>query len=154
MAPYMRFTLEEQRQYQRLVELGVEIVTQTLVLSAEPGQAQLLQHFAGAESSVDFDSIMLTTQRNSRSVLYDELKADQDRLDEADIAGVYCVGDAWSPGLIAQSVFSGHRLAREIDSDDPSTPLPFIRERRLVGSVEEDFALSAGAMQPGGVVAG
>ena len=28
--PYMRFTLEEQRQYQRLVELGVEIVTQTV----------------------------------------------------------------------------------------------------------------------------
>ncbi len=38
MAPYMRFTLEEQRQYQRLVELGVEIVPQTLVLAAETGQ--------------------------------------------------------------------------------------------------------------------
>ena len=34
LAPYLRFTLEEQRMYQRLVELGVEIVPQTLVLAA------------------------------------------------------------------------------------------------------------------------
>jgi dimethylamine/trimethylamine dehydrogenase len=147
MAPYMRFTLEEQRQYQRLVELGVEIVTQTLVLSAEPGRADLLQHWAGSESSVEFDSIMLVTQRNSRSALFDELKSDQGRLDEADINAVYCIGDAWSPGLIAQAVFSGHRLAREIDSDDPSTPLPFIRERRLVGAAEDEYALGAASIQ-------
>ena len=149
MAPYMRFTLEEQRQYQRLVELGVEIVTQTLVLAAEPGKAELLQHWAGAETAIDVDSIMVVTQRNSRSALYDELKSDQARLDEADIAAVYCIGDAWSPGLIAQSVFSGHRLAREIDSDDPATPLPFIRERRLVGSVEDDYELGAASIQVG-----
>ena len=147
MAPYMRFTLEEQRQYERLTELGVEIITQTLVLSGEPGRAEILQHWAGAETELEFDSIMVVTQRNSRSALYDELKSDQARLDEADIAGVYCIGDAWSPGLIAQSVFSGHRLAREIDSDDPSTPLPFIRERRLVGSVEDDYALGAPTLQ-------
>ena len=148
MAPYMRFTLEEQRQYQRLVELGVEIVPQTLVLSAEPGRAQLLQHWAGDERTIEFESIMLVTQRNSRSALYDELKSDPARLEEADIAAVHCIGDAWSPGMIAQSVFSGHRLAREIDSDDPATPLPFIRERRLLDSVEDDYTLDAGAMQP------
>src|SRR5262249_40421507 len=53
MAPYMRFTLEEQRQYQRLVELGVGIITQTLVLSARPGRARLLQHWAGAEDAIE-----------------------------------------------------------------------------------------------------
>jgi dimethylamine/trimethylamine dehydrogenase len=153
MAPYMRFTLEEQRQYQRLVELGVEIVAQTLVLAAEPGRAQLLQHWAGEERTIELDSIMVVTQRNSRSALYDELKADQDALDAAGISAVYCIGDAWAPGMIAQSVFSGHRLAREIDSDDPSTPLPFIRERRIVDSVEDDYALGAVALRTtGGVV--
>lgn len=147
LGPYLRFTLEEQRQYQRLTELGVRIVTQTLVLGVADGRATLLQHWAGAEETVEIDSIMLTTQRNSRSALYDDLKTDQARLEEAGIAGVYCIGDAWSPGVIAQSVFSGHRLAREIDSDDPSTPLPFIRERRLLGSVEDDYKLDAEAIR-------
>jgi dimethylamine/trimethylamine dehydrogenase len=153
MAPYMRFTLEEQRQYQRLVELGVDIVPQTLVLAAEPGRAQLLQHFSGNEREIEIDSIMVVTQRNSRSALYDELKADPAALEEAGISGVYCIGDAWAPGMIAQSVFSGHRLAREIDSEDPSTPLPFIRERRLVDSVEDDYALGAATLQIAGGLA-
>jgi dimethylamine/trimethylamine dehydrogenase len=149
MAPYMRFTLEEQRQYQRLTELGVTILTQTIVVNAEPGLVQLLQIFSGAETKLAADSIMLCTQRNSRSALYDELKQDPERLDGAGISGVYCIGDAWAPGMIAQSVFSGHRLAREIDSDDPSTPLPFIRERRLLQSVEDDYALDAEAIRAG-----
>jgi hypothetical protein len=33
------------------------------------------------------------------------------------------------PNFIAEAIFSGHRLAREIDTDDPSKPLPFLRER-------------------------
>jgi dimethylamine/trimethylamine dehydrogenase len=33
-----------------------------------------------------------------------------------------------APRLIADCVFDGHRLAREIDSDDPSVPLPYARE--------------------------
>jgi dimethylamine/trimethylamine dehydrogenase len=153
MAPYTRYTLEEQRQYQRLIALGVEIVTQTIVLAVTPGRANLLQHWAGAEREVELDTIMLATQRNSRSALYDELKADQARLEEVGISGVYCIGDAWSPGMIAQSVFSGHRLAREIDSGDPATPLPFIRERRLLNSVEADYALGSVAIQAGADVA-
>ncbi|HWI22973.1 MAG TPA: hypothetical protein VNT22_10220 [Baekduia sp.] len=150
IAPYMRFTLEEQRQYQRLVELGVEIVTQNVLLAVEPRTAQLAHVWSGADTAVDADSFMLVTQRNSRSDLYDDLKSDQSRLEEAGISAVYCIGDAWSPGMIAQSVFSGHRLAREIDSTDPSSPLPFIRERRLIDATEADYVLGTRAISPGG----
>ena len=42
--------------------------------------------------------------------------------------------------LVVDSVFDGHRLAREIDSPHPEMPLPFIRERRLWGdSSNSDF---------------
>ena len=30
--------------------------------------------------------------------------------------------------LLADCVFDGHRLAREIDTADPSVPLPYLRE--------------------------
>ena len=52
--------------------------------------------------------------------------------------------------MIAQSIFDAHRLAREIDSDDPSIPLPYIRERRLVGGTDADYVLP----QPASVEAG
>ncbi|MGH3267231.1 MAG: hypothetical protein ACRDNS_35210, partial [Trebonia sp.] len=42
---------------------------------------------------------------------------------------VYAIGDCVAPRLIADCIFDGHRLAREIDSDDPRRPLPFRRER-------------------------
>ena len=75
--------------------------------------------------------------------LYNELDADRPALEAAGTSQLHLIGDAYSPGLIAQATFSGHRLAREIDSDNPDEPLPFIRERRLVGSTEEDFTLQA-----------
>jgi dimethylamine/trimethylamine dehydrogenase len=51
--------------------------------------------------------------------------------------------------MIAQSTFSGARLAREFDEPDPDRHLPFIRERRLIGSTEADYAVRADAMSVG-----
>ena len=52
------------------------------------------------------------------------------------IEAVYVIGDAAAPRMIVDSIFDGHRLAREIDSPHPAMPLPFIRERRLWGSTD------------------
>ena len=50
------------------------------------------------------------------------------------------IGDAAAPRMIVDSIFDGHRLAREIDSPNPAMPLPFIRERRLWGEASnEDY---------------
>jgi dimethylamine/trimethylamine dehydrogenase len=50
------------------------------------------------------------------------------------------IGDASAPRMIVDSIFDGHRLAREIDSPHPEMPLPFIRERRLWGETNnEDY---------------
>ena len=54
------------------------------------------------------------------------------------IEHVFLIGDASAPRMIVDSIFDGHRLAREIDSPNPAMPLPFIRERRLWGEVSND----------------
>ena len=42
--------------------------------------------------------------------------------------------------MLVDCIFDGHRLAREIDSENPAIPLPFIRERRLWGgTTNRDF---------------
>ncbi len=148
LGPYLRFTLEEQRMYQRLTELGVTILSQHLVTAYEPGNASLVHLWGGQEVSLDVDSLALATGRYSRSALYDELADDDVRREAAGITQLHLIGDAHAPGMIAQATFSGHRLAREIDSPDPDVPLPFIRERRLVDATEADYQLGAKSLLP------
>jgi len=74
------------------------------------------------------DAVVLVTQRQPLDSLYHELRADPERLEQEGIESVYRVGDCVAPRTIAENVFDGHRLAREIDTADPAAPLPFIRE--------------------------
>jgi dimethylamine/trimethylamine dehydrogenase len=66
--------------------------------------------------------------------LYLELVADLDGLRAEGIDALYRIGDCVAPRIIAEATFDGHRLAREIDSDDPATPLPYTRERIILES--------------------
>jgi dimethylamine/trimethylamine dehydrogenase len=75
------------------------------------------------------DGVVLVTQQRSDDALYRALASDPAALEAAGIEAVYAVGDAQAPRPISESVFDGHRLAREIDSDDPSRPQAYQRER-------------------------
>jgi dimethylamine/trimethylamine dehydrogenase len=145
-APYLRFTLEENRQHRLLTSLGVEIFPQHVALAVTPAGVTTEHVWSGRERELACDSFVAVSHKVSDCAVYDELKADPDALEQAGIKGLFLIGDAHTPGMIAQSIFAGHRLAREIDSPDPSDPLPFIRERRLVNSHEDDYVLGAPAM--------
>jgi len=79
--------------------------------------------------SLNCTGVVLVTQQRSDDELYQALLADANGLESAGIEAVYAIGDAIAPRPISESVFDGHRLAREIDSDDLMRPLPYIRER-------------------------
>ena len=51
---------------------------------------------------------------------------------EGDVEAVYRVGDCVAPRILADAIFDGHRLAREIDKQDPAVALPWLRERPLI----------------------
>ena len=53
----------------------------------------------------------------------------------AQVCAVFRIGDCVAPRLIAEAIFDGHRLAREIDSEDPAVPLPYTRERLVLERV-------------------
>ena len=79
----------------------------------------------GEPWSAGCDGVVLVTQQASDDALYRELAGDPEALAAAGIAAVYRIGDAVAPRLLSEAVFDGHRLAREIDSPDPATPLPY-----------------------------
>ena len=83
---------------------------------------------------VEADAIVLATQRLSNEPLYLELAQDIDALRGEGIDALCRIGDCVAPRIVAEASFDGHRLAREIDSDDPATPLPYMRERIVLES--------------------
>jgi dimethylamine/trimethylamine dehydrogenase len=136
VADYMHYTLEAPMLHRDLHRLGVDIRTYTMVSEIQPGSCTLYNVWDDRhQDTVEVDTVVLCTQRLSNDELYRELKSDPAALEREGIESVYIIGDASAPRMIVDSVFDGHRLAREIDSDNPAMPLPFIRERRLWGDV-------------------
>jgi dimethylamine/trimethylamine dehydrogenase len=141
IAGYMEYTLEAPMLHRDLHRLGVHIHTYTMLERIEPGACHAYNVWNPAHKEViEIDSVVLCTQRLSNHELYHELKSDKAALEREGVEGLYLIGDAAAPRMLVDSIFDGHRLAREIDSPNPAMPLPFIRERRLWGdAANADF---------------
>jgi dimethylamine/trimethylamine dehydrogenase len=126
-------TLEGPGIQRRLYELGAELVTQHALQWIEATGVRAAHHY-DPSGVVEWsaDAVVLVTQRLSDDAIYRGLTADQERWTDEGITGVYRVGDCVQPRLVADAIFDGHRLAREIDSENPAIPLPFRRERYAV----------------------
>jgi dimethylamine/trimethylamine dehydrogenase len=143
LSPYSQLTWETSRVNREVRALGVAVLTDHSLSRITEDTAVVREAWTDREVALAADSVVLVTQRYSEDRLYRELKAGPDALERAGIVAVHRIGDCYAPNFIAESIFSGHRLAREIDSPDPSRPLPYIRERRLLGSTERDFELGS-----------
>ena len=140
ISPYSTFTLEAPRLNRLLRGLGVELLAEHMVTRVDEG-AVAGCHVYAADRPLEWEagSVVLVTQRVSEDALYRELVGSEEGLRANGVTGLYRIGDCVVPRLVADAIFDGHRLAREIDSDDPATPLPFIREHRVLRATDEEF---------------
>jgi dimethylamine/trimethylamine dehydrogenase len=129
VAPFLDRTLEGRPVRERLASLGVELEADTQLTQVVDGGALLRRY--GADRMVEADGAVLVTARRSNDALCRSLLDDRGPLE-----AVYAIGDCIAPRLIADCIFDGHRLAREIDTADPARPLPYLRERRLIATVD------------------
>jgi dimethylamine/trimethylamine dehydrogenase len=128
VSPFSEETLEQVFLKRRLHEVGVRMHRGVALDRVEPGRVSGADEFE-EPFELEANAIVLVTQRVSDDALYHQLRADEARLEAEGIEAVYRIGDCVAPQLIADAIFDGHRLAREIDGDDPAVPLPFVRER-------------------------
>jgi dimethylamine/trimethylamine dehydrogenase len=131
VAPYGDQTLEGRPVRERLNQLGVRVHRAVVVERVAEGGIELHGEFQ-VRTDLDVDGVVLVTQRRSDEALYHELASDRQALDAAGIEALYRIGDCVAPRLIADAIFDGHRLAREIDAPEPAQALPYLRERPLV----------------------
>jgi len=122
VSPFAAETLEDVLTRDRLHAAGVAMRRSATLVSIEAGRIECEDEF-GRTVSIETDGVVLVTQRVSREALYHEL--------EQTLPAVYRIGDCVAPRLLAEVVFDGHRLAREIDEPDPEVALPYLRERPL-----------------------
>jgi dimethylamine/trimethylamine dehydrogenase len=134
VGPTMDWTGENLFFIPQLKRLGVELFPGHLITEFKEGSAT---GFQGLEPDKPvtwtIDSVVLVSSRVPNDKLYRELKNQPDILKEREIEAVYRIGDCFAPRLyVADAIFDGHRLAREIDSENPTEALPYKRERTLV----------------------
>jgi dimethylamine/trimethylamine dehydrogenase len=127
ISPHSDETLEGSLLRQHLHDVGVRMRCNLSLDAVHEGR--LLCSSYGDEVEVAADAVILVTQRVSNEELYLELRADHESLQAAGVQAVYRAGDCVAPRLLADAVFDGHRLGREIDSDNPAVPLRYLRER-------------------------
>jgi dimethylamine/trimethylamine dehydrogenase len=134
ISPLSDETLEGPLLRQHLHDSGIAMRTGVLLTGIQAGGLTARDHL-GEPLELEADAVVLVTQRLSNERLFLELAGDEEALGAEGIEALYRIGDCVAPRLIAEAVFEGHRLAREIDTDDPSVPLPFLRERLVLERV-------------------
>ncbi len=130
IAPFCHETLEQDLLRRGLHEAGIRMRTGVLPTLIGPGRIEAVGEF-GEPVEIEADAVVLVTHRLSNERLYLELQADPEALRGEGIEAVYRIGDCVAPQLIADCIFDGHRLGREIDAATPAVPIPFLRERPL-----------------------
>ncbi len=149
LGPSLFLTGEAFKINRQLRAAGVEIIPSHVVLEIDGNRLSGVHAFSPDPVEWSADSVVLVTQREPCDQLYRDLRAEEERFESEEIEAVYRIGDCVAPRLIADCVFDGHRLAREIDSEDPSLPLPYLREVASRPSKLPDLA-AVGATGPAG----
>ena len=155
-ADYTHFTLEAPNLHRMMHEKGIREMTGCWVDSVETGNELTVRAYPifgdgyrrttdprtgelprVANTHIDeltCDTLVLATGRISNTSLFRELKARKAEWADEEIDNIFHIGDCYAPRMIADSIFDGHRLAREFESDNPQYPLPWIRERQIWGA--------------------
>ena len=134
ISPFSHETLEQVFPQGAAARGGVRMHRTVTLERVEPGGITCADEF-GEPLELEADAVVLVTQRSlGRRALPRAPRGrgavgggrHRGRLPDRRLRGAQ---------LIADAIFDGHRLAREIDSENPAVPLPFVRERPVTALV-------------------
>jgi dimethylamine/trimethylamine dehydrogenase len=96
-----------------MLELGIEVVVNTCVAAFDGASVALECIYSAATRAQPANALVLVTSREPDDALYRELVSD---IDERNCT-IHRIGDCLQPALIAHAVYSGHKVARELDAN-------------------------------------
>jgi len=128
VAYWSQYTLEQGRIHAQMLKAGTQIFTEKKLAKIGEKEAALTCTISGAETIVDVDAVVLVTDRISNDRLYLGLKP---YLAAGKLDTLNVIGDAEAPGIIADAVFSGYKVAFNMENE-PEGDLPFKVERTQI----------------------
>ena len=108
----------------QLIKAGARLVFGKALAGFDGKMVELVCLYSGQGEHIAVDALVPVTARRPERALYDSLQARTDDWKSAGILTIDLIGDAEAPGLIAHAVYSGHKLAREIESGDRDATMP------------------------------
>lgn len=134
LSPWTHATLENEFVNRQMAKVGVKVITTHTIKEITKGEVIIEHHYTEVAESLDADSVVLVTSRETVSEEYDALMNRKDEWKSAGIKSVTKIGDADAPGITAQAVYAGHRYAQELDQEDIGDAVPY--KRALIDLVE------------------
>jgi dimethylamine/trimethylamine dehydrogenase len=121
-------TSEQMRIQQRLLEVGAQIITANSLTAFNGREAQIQCIYTGNQRSIEVEAVVSVTMRQPNDSLFLELQQQIDKRVDHTPDSLSRIGDCEAPSIIAGAVFSGHRYARELDSEvDPDNRIKYDR---------------------------
>lgn len=132
VAQWTENTMEQHRIQARLMELGVELVTQHCLDEIKGNQATISCITTGKTTQWNCSALVMVTSREAQDQLYQALMARENEFSDVGIQSVEQAGDGEAPSTIAAAVYAGHRYARQLEEERPE--IPYKRERIILSS--------------------
>jgi len=121
-------TGEHGRVQRRMMELGVEIITSHGLVAYNGSEAQLECAYTGELKSIAAEAVVTVTLRARNSELFHEVERMLEGDTEHRPESITRIGDCEAQSIIAGAVYSGHRYARELDTEvDPDNRMKYDR---------------------------
>ncbi len=111
VSPFAELTLEQPMIQKRLLDSGVTIIANHAVIAVQAGEVHLVCNYTGRIQKISASGLLLVTEKQRHSTLYDALMA----MDDPGLQHLELIGDAANPGLLADAVYSGHLAARNFE---------------------------------------
>ena len=127
-------TLEQEKIQQRLMELGITIMTSHALNAVNRDHVVTACAYTGQEKEYRADAVLMVTARDGETTLWEDLKQRQDEWQGAGIKSIKLIGDAAAPAPIAWATYAGHRYAMEMDAPSDKGDDPVFR--REVAQIE------------------
>ena len=121
-------TGEQERIQLRMLEIGVDLITSHRLAGFDGREARIECIYRGDRLTRPAAAVVNVTLREPVDALYLELEQRLEHASDYRPQSLKRIGDCEAPTIIAGAVYSGHRYARELDSDvDPDRRVKYDR---------------------------
>ena len=118
VSPWTESTLEQKRIQKALLVSGVKVICNKTIDKAEGSNLSLQCIFTGEITFLKCAAIVMVTERIPNTTLYDQLIEQENSAEKGETKHIQLIGDAESPGLIADAVFLGHLAAQNFEEPE------------------------------------